>query len=394
MDGCDTIFVDDDKRRSGRESKEKGKNELSSLEFCWMFLDSVPLVGGRSAPVPPTAAMRKPKLCVWFLLILIRALHVIADVPHSGGRVGKESCSENEFWSKRGFCCDKCHAGFKLKEECPGPKMRSDCVKCDEGTYLDIVNYIPNCFMCQECRRNSKELTPCRANADRVCRCDQGFYKKTLEDNLQWECLRCKKCGPGQIETQQCSAEKNTECRCLENHYPVNKSSCEPCVKCLPNKCDHLCASPTTQHPTGSPDALGQILTLIITMSAESKSESVPLTRQSETEGNLPDCVPREIKLHEFFYYVLDQVPVSKFKELMRRLSVSEQDIERAEHDHRICKDAHYQMLRVWSDACGGNSVVSFEHIQMMIERLRDMCLVNCAENIESTFLSQDASVS
>lgn len=128
-------------------------------------------------------------------------------------------------------------------------------------------------------------------------------------------------------------------------------------------------------------------------------NESVPLTNQlskAEQTGKLPDCVPREIKIHEFFYFVLDEVPIGRFKELVRHLGVSEQNIDRAEQDHRNCKDAHYQMLKVWSDSGsgGGNNVLPWQRIQMLVDTLKDMYLVNCADNIESRFLSQDTSTS
>lgn len=100
--------------------------------------------------------------------------------------------------------------------------------------------------------------------------------------------------------------------------------------------------------------------------------------------------------VHEFFYFVLDEVPVARFKELVRRLGVSEQNIERAEQDHRKYKDAQYQMLKVWSDSGngGGSNVLPYHRIQMFIETLREMYLVNCADNIENRFLSQDTSAS
>lgn len=100
--------------------------------------------------------------------------------------------------------------------------------------------------------------------------------------------------------------------------------------------------------------------------------------------------------VHEFFYFVLDEVPIGRFKEFVRRLGVSEQNIERAEQDHRNCKDAQYQMLKVWSDSGsgGGNNVLPCHHIQMFIETLRDMYLVSCADNIENRFLAQDTSAS
>ncbi|XP_067257875.1 tumor necrosis factor receptor superfamily member 1A isoform X1 [Chanodichthys erythropterus] len=374
------------------------------------------------------------------LLILISQSYIISI---SGA--WNESCPEDEYLSKNGFCCNKCHAGFKLKAECPKPGMKSECVKCEDGTYLDQPNYSPNCFRCQKCKHNSKESLECTHKSNRGCECMKGYYKIKLS-HTDWECYRCKTvCGPGQVKTGDCGGEQNTQCECEQNHYPAkNNKSCELCVKCQTG-CKHLCISSTpmspikSAKPTTPSDTLPRILvpvcacitvvalglfmsyeglrlwrkrnralssqksspapegqTLII-MPPDKINESVPSTNQPcEPEQNrkLPDCVPREIKIHEFFYFVLDEVPVARFKELVRRLGVSEQNIERAEQDHRKYKDAQYQMLKVWSDSGsgGGSNVLPYHHIQMFIETLRDMYLVNCADNIENRFLSQDTS--
>lgn len=91
---------------------------------------------------------------------------------------------------------------------------------------------------------------------------------------------------------------------------------------------------------------------------------------------------------------MLEEVPIGRFKELVRRLGVSEQNIGRAEQDHRNCKDAHYQMLKVWSDSGsgGGSNVLPCHRIQMFVDTLKDMNLVSCADDIENRFLSQDTS--
>ncbi|KAG1940035.1 tumor necrosis factor receptor superfamily member 1A [Pimephales promelas] len=239
--------------------------------------------------------------------------------------------------------------------------------------------------------------------------------------------------------------EQNTNCTCKENHYPVGKTSCEPCVECG-KWCKHLCITSSPAIPVISPrnpsGALPQILvpvcacitvvalgvfmlyegirlqrkrkralsapsssaapqdqTFTITVPSDNLDESVPFRNQQcepEQHRTLPDCIPREIKIHEFFYFVLDEVPIGRFKELARRLGVSEQNIDRAEQDHRNCKDAHYQMLKVWSDSGsgGGNNVLPYHRIQMFIDTLKDMYLASCADNIENRFLSKDTSSS
>ncbi|XP_077065074.1 tumor necrosis factor receptor superfamily member 1A [Siphateles boraxobius] len=393
--------------------------------------------------------MRKCQLCIILLILISQSYRpTISHLASRGAGTDKTSCLDNEYWSKKGFCCDKCHPGFKLKKECPEPNKRSECEKCENGTYLETSNYTPNCFRCQNCKKpHSKMISDCKPYTNRVCGCEQGYYKKILGD-FEWECSPCKECGPGQFKTGECNGEQNTNCSCKENYYPVQgKASCKKCVECG-EWCKHLCITSTpiisfkSSNPTSPSDKLPPILvpvcacitvvalgvfmlyegirlqrkrsralsrqsspaapedqTFIITVPSDKINESVPFTNQPcepEQHRKLPDCVPREIKIHEFFYFVLDEVPIGRFKELARRLGVSEQNIDRAEQDHRNCKDAHYQMLKVWSDSGsgGGNNVLPNHRIQMFIETLKDMYLVNCADNIENRFLSQDTSSS
>lgn len=91
---------------------------------------------------------------------------------------------------------------------------------------------------------------------------------------------------------------------------------------------------------------------------------------------------------HEFIYFVLNNVPVSRFKELVRRLNVSEQDIDRAERDNRAFADAQYQMLMVWIDSgtTGGNNVLPCKLLQLCVETLKAMNLTASAESIDEKF--------
>lgn len=91
---------------------------------------------------------------------------------------------------------------------------------------------------------------------------------------------------------------------------------------------------------------------------------------------------------HEFIYLVLDIVPVTRFKELVRRLNVSEQDISRAEKDNRAFADAQYQMLIIWVDRgiSGGKNILPRPLFQEFVDKLKVMNLTACAESIEEKY--------
>ncbi|XP_051576353.1 tumor necrosis factor receptor superfamily member 1A-like [Myxocyprinus asiaticus] len=384
------------------------------------------------------------------LLVLISQSYAILDPAFSGGGAVQRNCSSSEYWNPAGFCCDKCHPGFKLKEVCPKSGTRSTCVQCGDGTYRENSNNFENCFTCRHCRKpHAVVKSRCRSNSNTVCGCKSGYYMKII-DPLTWECVPCRVCGHGQTITGGCIGENNTKCECKEKHYAMSKNSCKPCVECRKG-CEHMCISSTPRNavrsvsPTDSTSTVPQILVpvcacimvlavgafmiyegirlwrkkkralssqtslpdpeakfedklRIVALPPDRLEESVPFTNQPcemKQCRELPDCIPREIKTHEFSYFVLDEVPVGRFKELVRRLGVSEQEIERAEQDHRSFKDAQYQMLKVWSDSGSGeNNVVSCLLIQMLIDTLKTMYLAGCADSIENKFLSRDRSCS
>ncbi|XP_052000783.1 tumor necrosis factor receptor superfamily member 1A-like [Xyrauchen texanus] len=388
---------------------------------------------------------RTCQLSAHLLLVLISQSYATLEPAFSGGSAVQRNCSGSEYWNPAGFCCDKCHPGFKLKAVCPNSGTRSRCVPCEDGTYRENSNNFQNCFSCQHCRKpHSVVKSQCRSNRNTVCGCKSEYYMKII-DPLTWECAPCRHCGIGQWRTGGCIGENNTKCECKEKHYSVSKYSCKPCDKCR-NGCEYMCTSSTPPNavrsvrPTDSTSTTPQILVpvcacimvlavgafmiykssrlwrkkkqalssqkslpdpeakfedkpRIVTLPPDTLEESVPFTNHQLCEmeqcRELPDCVPREIKHHEFSYFVLDEVPVGRFKELIRRLDVSESEIERAEKDHRSFKDAQYQMLKVWTDrgsGSGGNNVVSCHLIKMLTDTLKTMYLAGCADSIEKRF--------
>ncbi|XP_064803804.1 tumor necrosis factor receptor superfamily member 1A-like isoform X1 [Oncorhynchus masou masou] len=350
-------------------------------------------------------------------------------------------------------CCRKCHEGFKLKEHCTKNGDNSLCVHCEEGrTYREKSNYAKNCLRCTLCVDNEEVFSPCKKSKNTVCRCKKGFYQNRINSGTR-ECLPCKTCGPGERETQLCKEESDTVCECKDFYFRDKKSNktCLSCTICeLTADCQQECSSGT--HPTvdgKSEDTrwgvwypyllaafvcvcvlllvfVGIIGVLVVRRkpkgsnsfpSAEITSQvSETSTRrliqedpenvlnqcipscspvcESEQEplSKLPDCVPKEIKISELIYSVLDQVPPYHMKELVRSLGVSDIVIERAENDHlRDTKEAQYQMLRVWAkgSAQGGGGVLARPLLYHLLDKLRDMDLRGTAEELETKYGDQ-----
>ncbi|XP_030640697.1 tumor necrosis factor receptor superfamily member 1A [Chanos chanos] len=379
----------------------------------------------------------KARLYVVFLTILF---------AQSTGAIAVGSCKDNEYYRNdtgSGFCCDKCPPGYRLKEQCPGEGQRSVCEKCEAGYFLDKLNYFGNCFRCKRCKDLELEISPCEPHRDRVCGCKLEFYTKNNE------CKRCTRCGPGQKKIGGCTGANDTLCVCEDNHYPISSRYCRPVGNF--SGCPYPSPSETTSvvqpsepipstRPKNSQGHIGMVIALIglglgtvfalalagyctikrfqkqikslfrpekprvpessteILISEPSSNErvcSVPvpaLPPETETSRKLPDCVPRPIKTHQFIYSVLDVVPVGRFKELVRHLGVTEQDIDRAERDNRTFKEAQYQMLKVWADSSngGGSNNLPRQLFQELMETLREMGLCACAEHIEKSYSTED----
>ncbi|KAM9723885.1 tumor necrosis factor receptor superfamily member 1A isoform 1-T1 [Menidia menidia] len=345
-------------------------------------------------------------------------------------------CPIGDYDNENGICCNKCPAGFKLVEKCHTVGHRSNCTTCPKGQYNDQINASPNCRPCKICkaRNHEIEVTKCKRDQNAICRCEDGYYKDYI-DTETYQCLKCTKCGPNEKEIQTCTENRGTVCGCKENYERVM------------GKCEQVSRNNTTPNPkatkgSGSknenfvnllagPITVGLLLVIFIIYMAKkqltmkSRRRETPLSQLSivstdscqqalihnnepsknsnvtsvaevhltEPEpSSLPDCVPLEIKMSEVIYTVLDVVPVPQVKQLVRSLGLKDTEIEQAEMDHRCCKEAHYQMLRVWAEkgslAAGGGrgGMLHRPLLVELLDKLRQMHLGRAAEELETKY--------
>ncbi|KAM4689879.1 tumor necrosis factor receptor superfamily member 1A-like [Rhinophrynus dorsalis] len=78
-------------------------------------------------------------------------------------------------------------------------------------------------------------------------------------------------------------------------------------------------------------------------------------------------------------YTLIDNIPSKSWKEFVRRLGLSDNDIENSERENKRYRDAQYDMLRVWMSRFGP-SVATRDLISRV---LRDMELGGCIERIQ-----------
>lgn len=77
---------------------------------------------------------------------------------------------------------------------------------------------------------------------------------------------------------------------------------------------------------------------------------------------------------------MVDCVPPSRWKELIRRLGLSEYEMERLELQNARClREAHYSMLAAWRRSAPRTR----DTLELLRRALGDMDLLGCLEDIE-----------
>ncbi|KAJ8392895.1 hypothetical protein AAFF_G00070990 [Aldrovandia affinis] len=314
--------------------------------------------------------------CLLFYLTLCTALGQV------GGRSNQaNTCQGDEFKSKKGHCCNKCPPGFRLQAECPAFPFRSNCTTCPLGYFQDQTNNYENCWRCKKCKPDKfeKVFQNCTNIKNTECGCEDGYEKTAINDYT----LECKK------------VSKNSE------HYlsfvvamAYSAAVTAVVIGFIIYKIHRRCQSKSTGLPTSSPteNATEPFIishaTRVESSGQESDFQVSPSVLVRREPVRLPDCVPKEFELYEFIYFVLDLVPADRFKELVRRLGISERSIERAEIDHRSFKDVQYEMLKVWGESGGrgAGGTLSRRLFLELVDRLREMGLRVCVEAIEEKY--------
>uniref|UniRef100_A0A8C4GDX4 Tumor necrosis factor receptor superfamily, member 1a n=1 Tax=Dicentrarchus labrax TaxID=13489 RepID=A0A8C4GDX4_DICLA len=331
----------------------------------------------------------------------------------------ERKCPTGDYLTENGICCYKCSPGtFWLEEDCQAEGQRTKCTPCASGLYTDQTNYQRNCRRCKKCKAQHEiEESPCKPNQNTICRCVDGYYRSYI-DSETYQCLRCKVCGPYEEAKQTCTPESNTVCECKENYYRVNKK-CEPSPDIGKENLINIIAGvvavtlvllvlgivithvvtkwftkmklqKSSSMPSDvSPDSLEVLVDSRIQKepSDNNNVKATPYSPVSDQELHLPDCIPLEIKIPDLIYTVLDLVPVLRVKQLVRSLGVKDTEIEQAELDHRLSREAHYQMLRVWAEkGSRAGEMLHRPYLQELLDKLRTMHLGGAAEELETKY--------
>nr|XP_056704351.1 tumor necrosis factor receptor superfamily member 1A-like [Euleptes europaea] len=373
---------------------------------------------------------------------------VLADKQpsiHSGGRERRnEPCRPGYYrHPNQTHCCILCHKGTYVSQHCVSEDKTPDCTPCPKGSFMGQGNSAGKCRSCQNCRSTFKQviLTNCTGTQDTVCGCASNYYR--TDDSSEFFCKPCSACHNGTV-LKECSTNSDTVCRCNKGFFlQAKKNTCSPCSSCQGEECKEDCdvtnlsisprdssnlnpilvslivvlgvaflilairsllkqalrkklisafsVCPPKQLPSpANPQAEVQVTNILQESNQEEMllpATAVPV--QPNTPG-LPDCIPAagETPIPDcpaVLYAVVDRVPFSQWKEFVRRLGLSDNDIGRIKVEEWNMRDAQYKMLRHWRLQLGQRATV-----ERMSGVLNEMELSGCSEAIQDV-LSQQA---
>ncbi|XP_028006136.2 tumor necrosis factor receptor superfamily member 1A [Eptesicus fuscus] len=364
-----------------------------------------------------------------------KGTYLYNDCPAPGRDTDCKECENGTYTAFENFLrqcvsCSKCRKEMDQVEISPCKVDQNTVCGCRKNQYQESLG--ANLFRCRNCSPclNGTVQISCSEKQNTVCNCHAGFF---LKDN---KCIPCDNC------------EKNTECTklcpftgevigsppdtvllslviffgfcllCLlfmglTCHVQRWKPKLQSivCRKSTPAKegVPELLASapgfsPTTGFspipnsmpsppftpgdwsdfraapPPGemvpSHQGAGPLLT-----AAPASTPSATLLQKWEgsTCAQRPDADPATL------YAVVDGVPPSRWKEFMRRLGLSEHEIERLELQNGRClREAHYSMLAAWRQRTPRREAT----LELLGLVLRDMDLLGCLEDIEAALRS------
>ncbi|XP_040182446.1 tumor necrosis factor receptor superfamily member 25 isoform X2 [Rana temporaria] len=334
-------------------------------------------------------------------------------------------------------CCRKCPKGQYVEKTCNESGEDRTCAVCREGTHLAHPNYNFNCIRCAECVNGTQvEVVPCTPITNRQCKCKEGYYGKgggchkcspCPNRNIKEICSNitdtvCGTCLPDFFE------EKN-ECRpCNESNKDCTEmpAACTPL--CVPMKADtkdlnlllvilpvllllgalsglfiykykfkevHSLGAesfttvdfPLEERKTATSDDL-HIQPGLCQEEAPISSKTHPeesillafdespvpeLCSASDSQGQVPSVLQKGCALYD----IIDCVPVKRWKELMRNLELSDNEIERVEMEVGNFRDQQYEMLRRWCQF----KTSSMECVYQALDRMQ---LSGCLEKLRS----------
>ncbi|XP_035111382.3 tumor necrosis factor receptor superfamily member 1A isoform X2 [Callithrix jacchus] len=375
-------------------------------------------------------------LVLLVLLVGIYPSGVIGLVPHLGDKEKRDSaCPQGKYIhpQNNSVCCTKCHKGTYLYNDCPGPGQDTDCRECESGSFTASENHLRHCLSCSKCREGQEKQNT-------VCNCHAGFF---LCENKCVSCSKCKKdldctklCLPPTEGIKGPEDPGTTVLLPLVIFFGL-------CILSLfiglmyrhqrwkPKLYSIVCGKPTpkkegepdgtTSKPLAPTPSFSPSPGCISTQGFSPMPNSIFTSSSIYTPGDCPNFAaphremappyqgadpilapalasaliptplqkwkdsahqPQSVDTDDpaTLYAVVDGVPPLRWKEFVRRLGLSDHEIERLELQNGRClREAHYSMLAAWRRRTPRREAT----LELLGRVLRDMDLLGCLEDIE-----------
>lgn len=353
------------------------------------------------------------------------------DCPAPGRDTECKKCENGTYTASENYLsqcisCSICRKEMDQVEISPCTVDQNTVCGCKKNQYQDALSdTLFRCRNCSPCLNGTVQIS-CSAKQNTVCTCHTGFF---LKDN---KCVPCDNC------------EKNTECTklCPSTSEVIGGSPDSVllslviffgfCLLCLlfmgltchfqrwKPKLQSIVCGKSTPVKEGVPELLASAPGFSLTTGFSPIPSSMPsstfapgdwrnfraapppreMAPSHQQAGPLltaaPASTPTATLLQKWegstytqrpegdpamLYAVVDCVPASRWKEFMRRLGLSENEIERLELQNGRClREAQYSMLAAWRQRTPRREAT----LELVSLVLRDMDLQGCLEDIEA----------
>ncbi|KAG6924999.1 TNF receptor superfamily member 1A [Chelydra serpentina] len=338
--------------------------------------------------------------------------YLAEDCPSGLQRTHCMQCPKGTFTAmdnilKKCISCQRCRSEFQQITLSECTEKKDTVCGCLPNQFQKTSNILFRCLNCSPCH-NGTIRQKCTKNSDTICDCHPGYF---LHKN---NCNPCSSCNEEECKKDCDSRPRPPTSPSVQADYWGHTTLLIGLVAVLAVSLGLLFAVKlikqyrqrvttaifyscvSTQQPEKEP--VSEVSKVVMN---EKKAVIVaPVPPQIENmwtanavpsiaEQELPDCVRPAGKTQlpdnpVVLYTVADHVLLSRWKEFVRRLGLSDCEIERIELEQRRVRDAQYEMLRQWRLQMGQRATV--ERISYVLNQME---LSGCSEAIQEALSRQ-----